>query len=115
VKYENDWTVMKLRVGHALTSTVDGTMVLVIRAPVTDCTLTCGGVSMVDAKSAADIDRVASITAVPPDAVGTQLGKRYVDADETIEVLCTKPGSHALAVDGVLLSPKVAKALPASD
>jgi hypothetical protein len=43
------------------------------------------------------------------------LGKRYVDEAGTIEVLCTKPGDGALALDGQPLEVKSAKPLPSSD
>ena len=46
---------------------------------------------------------------------GTLMGKRYVDADGAYELLCVKPGKGSLSVDGVALSPKDAKPLPASD
>ena len=46
---------------------------------------------------------------------GTQIGKRYVDADETLELLCTKPGKGSLAVGGAAMSIKGAKPLPSSD
>ena len=46
---------------------------------------------------------------------GTLLGKRYVDDGETMEVLCTKPGTGSLGVNGVSLQLKEAKPLPASD
>ncbi len=43
------------------------------------------------------------------------IGKRYVDADDTIELLCTKPGDGAPALGDDVLTQKEAKALPASD
>jgi hypothetical protein len=43
------------------------------------------------------------------------VGKRYTDADERFEFLCTKGGKGSLAIDGVLLVVKQAKALPSSD
>ena len=46
---------------------------------------------------------------------GTAMGKRYVDENETIELLCTKPGDGLPALDGPLLLVKDAKPLPASD
>ena len=46
---------------------------------------------------------------------GTLMGKRYVDADNTYELLCVKPGKGSLSVDGVALVTKDAKPLPASD
>jgi hypothetical protein len=48
-------------------------------------------------------------------AEGTLLGKRYVNDDESLEVLCTKPGEGSLGVAGVALELKEAKPLPASD
>ena len=46
---------------------------------------------------------------------GTALGKRYVNADESLEILCTKAGEGSLGANGTLLSLKEAKPLPASD
>ena len=46
---------------------------------------------------------------------GTQMGKRYVDADDTIELLCTKPGEGSLGLADALLTIKESKPLPASD
>jgi hypothetical protein len=48
-------------------------------------------------------------------AEGTRVGKRYVDAAGTIELLCVKPGAGSLSLDGVALTTKDAKPLPASD
>ena len=45
----------------------------------------------------------------------TQMGKRYVDADDTIELLCTKPGEGSLGLGDALLTIKESKPLPASD
>lgn len=46
---------------------------------------------------------------------GTVMGKRYVDAAGTTELLCVKPGKGTLALNGVALQLKEAKPLPASD
>ena len=43
------------------------------------------------------------------------MGKRYVDDEIGIELLCTRSGSGALTVDGRVLTLKGAKPLPASD
>jgi hypothetical protein len=52
----------------------------------------------------------------PGDTTGTTLiGKRYVDAADSFEVLCTSSGAGELACDGVAMSLKAAKPLPASD
>lgn len=100
---------MKLRVGQTLHSAVDSTTVVVIRAPDADVSVTCGDAEMLTS---------APVTASPPSSAGgegAQLGKRYVDAAETVELLCTKAGASALAVDGAPVSLKEAKPLPASD
>ena len=48
-------------------------------------------------------------------AQGSLIGKRYVDAAEALELLCTRGGEGAVSVDGQPLSIKQAKALPSSD
>jgi len=101
---------MKLRVGDALVSAVDTTQIIVTRAPDGDVDLTCGGVPMVTKGTdspPADAD--------PEFMQGSVLGKRYVDAAGTIEVLCTKGGDASLALNGEVLARAGAKTLPASD
>jgi len=51
----------------------------------------------------------------PDHSAGTQLGKRYCDDDDGIEVLCTKGGDGSLALAGKSLHLKEAKPLPSSD
>ena len=46
---------------------------------------------------------------------GPLLGKRYVDDEAGLELLCTRPGQGALTADGRPLVVKGAKPLPASD
>jgi hypothetical protein len=48
-------------------------------------------------------------------AEGTQMGKRYVNEDESLELLCTKPGAGSIGIGDTLLVLKEAKPLPASD
>ncbi|MGH3211401.1 MAG: hypothetical protein ACRDNO_26950 [Trebonia sp.] len=101
---------VQFRAGQQLVSAVDSTAVIVIRAPAGECTLTCGGVAM----AAAD----QPVTGAEPDPslmAGTQIGKRYVDEADTIQVLCTKAGNGTLALDGNPLVIQAAKPLPASD
>lgn len=101
---------MKPRVGTILASTTDTTTVIVVRWPDADLDLTCGGASMVEARSPD-----AAYDADPVQQSGTQMGKRYADDELGIEVLCTKPGPGTLAVGGAPLPIKTAKPLPASD
>jgi len=101
---------VKFRAGQQLVSVVDSTAVIVIRAPEAECTLTCGGVAM-----AAPDEPVPAAAPDPSLMGGTQIGKRYVDEADTIQVLCTKAGSGTLALDGKPLVIQAAKPLPASD
>jgi hypothetical protein len=101
---------VKFRAGQQLVSAVDSTTVIVIRAPAVECTLTCGGVAMASAGGP-----VAAGEPDPSLMGGTQLGKRYVDEADTIQVLCTKAGDGTLALDGKPLVIQAAKPLPASD
>ncbi len=101
---------VKFRAGQQLVSAVDSTRVIIIRAPAGECTLTCGGVVMASADGP-----VAAAEADPSLMSGTQIGKRYVDEADTIQVLCTKAGDGTLALDGKPLVIQAAKPLPASD
>ena len=107
---------MKLRVGERLRSAVDSTEVVVIRAGGGDVALTCGGVAMIGLESGpAASSEEGRPEPLPGHDGGTQLGKRYADADALIELLCTKSGPGALFADGEPMSLKQAKSLPASD
>ena len=101
---------MQLNVGQTLYSTVDSTAVIVVRAPEADVTITCGGADMTPDKPAAPAGAGAAAG-----SDGTLLGKRYADEDLGLELLCTKAGPGALAVNGTPLEIKQAKPLPASD
>ena len=100
-----------LRPGDQLASTVCGTRVVVVRAPAQGRpVIACGGSPMVPA---------ASAPPAPPGGSGsvavTLIGKRYVDAGGTLELLCTSSGPGELSCDGVPMTLKAAKPLPASD
>jgi hypothetical protein len=101
---------VKLRAGQQLVSVIDSTAVIVIRAPAAECMLTCGGVVM-----AAPDESVPAADPDPSLMGGTQIGKRYVDEADTIQLLCTKAGAGTLALDGKPLLIQAAKPLPASD
>jgi hypothetical protein len=106
---------MRLRVGQTLTSVVDGTALVVVRCPDADVSVTCGGRDMTTeaaplAAGAADAGGVAE-----PGDGGLELGKRYAAEDVGLELLCTRPGTHPVAVGGAPVLRKSAKPLPASD
>ena len=103
---------MKPRVGQTLTSPVDTTTVIVVRAPSAELDITCAGVPLWDAKSGAPAPEG---TADPAQLGGSQLGKRYADDELGLELLCTKGGEGTIAVNGIPLPLRDAKPLPASD
>jgi hypothetical protein len=84
---------------------------MVIAAPEGEADITCGGAPMVDA--AAQPPEGLSIS--PDAAKGAALGKRYIDEEGSIELLCIKPGEGSIALGGVALGLKEAKPLPSSD
>lgn len=99
-----------MRVGSRWKSTVDTTEVMVIRGPAGDVDLRCGGHPMVASGTeaqAAELDTAY--------AEGTQVGKRYVDEEIGLELLCSKAGQGTLAVGTRGLVLKDAKPLPTSD
>ena len=96
-----------MKPGTKLKSIVCDTEVMVVRAG--DAVIECGGSPMVE-------ERPAERTAVNPAfAQGTKIGKRYVNAAGTVELLCVKPGQGSLSIAGQALTIKDAKPLPASD
>ena len=99
-----------LRPGEQLASTVCTTRVAVIRVQGRPL-ITCGGEPMVPAAS---VRPPAASGANSADAA-TLIGKRYTDAAETVELLCTSSGAGALSCDGAPMTVKAAKPLPASD
>ena len=96
-----------MKPGTRLKSAVCDTEVMVVRCGTGS--IECGGVAMVEAKP----DVLGALS--PDHAGGSLMGKRYVDAAGTFELLCIKPGKGSLSVDGVVLGTKDAKPLPASD
>lgn len=101
--------MVELKPGARFESTVCTTQVIVVKGD-GDAELTCGGAAMVAAGT-------AEMTGEPaPDAAGgTLLGKRYTNAEATIELLATKGGAGSIAVAGAALSVAEPKTLPASD
>lgn len=100
-----------MKPGLRLKSAVCATEVMVIRAPADAALLACGGAEMLAANEAAAAGAVLD----PAHAQGSLIGKRYVDAEERYELLCTKGGEGSLSLNGTPLTVKQAKALPSSD
>ncbi len=98
-----------LRPGDRLASTVCTTRVVVIRAPrERRPAIACDESPMVPGP-------VAPQAAAADADAATLIGKRYVDATETVELLCTSSGAGVLSCDGTPMTVKAAKPLPASD
>ena len=96
-----------MKPGTKLKSAVCDTEIMVIRG--TDAVVECGGAPMVEEKP----DNGGSVDTAF--ASGSQMGKRYVDEQVTVELLCVKPGEGSLSLAGVALAFKEAKSLPSSD
>lgn len=102
---------MKIKPGSRLYSAVCTTELIAVKAPTDDVELTIGGAAAADTAADRDIARGA---AAGFDG-GAAMGKRYVNAAGTLELLCTKAGKGVPALAGELLQLKDAKPLPASD
>ena len=100
----------QLKTGARLKSAVCDGEVMVVKAPGDDIELTCGGAGMVDPGTDASGGEVD-----PDHAVGIVIGKRYINEDESLEVLCVKAGAGSLAANGALLLQKDTKQLPKTD
>jgi hypothetical protein len=102
--------MIAIKPGVRLKSAVCHSEVIVIRGSLPAADLRCGGAPMLaagDAPNAGALD--------PAHAGGTLIGKRYVNAGDTVELLCTKGGEGSLTLDAETLTVKQAKALPSSD
>lgn len=96
-----------MKPGSKLKSAVCDTEVMVIKGA--GLVVECGGKPMAE-------DKPATLGEVDPAfAEGTKIGKRYVDAAGSVELLCTKAGKGSLSIGGVALQTKDAKPLPSSD
>jgi hypothetical protein len=100
-----------IKPGLRLKSAVCATEVMVIRAPAGEALISCGGTEMLGVTETAP----AHARLDPQHAQGSLIGKRYTDAQESFELLCTKGGEGSLSLDGAPFSVKQAKALPSSD
>jgi hypothetical protein len=96
--------------GARLKSIVCNTEAMVIKYS-GEAEISCGGAVMIDAKA----ESSEKGTLNDAFAAGSLVGKRYVDADDTMELLCVKPGAGSLSVGDAVLVEKSAKSLPSSD
>jgi hypothetical protein len=99
-----------LKPGARYRSTTCTTEIVVVRSA-GDADLRCGGAPMVEAGAQPTLD---AAPAAPFDQ-GTLIGKRYLDDEARIEVLCVRAGSGSLSLGRTALVVQGAKPLPASD
>ena len=102
---------MNIKTGMRLKSAVCLTEAVVIKAPSAGENILCGSepmVQMTDAKP--DVAQL-----LEPQAGHALIGKRYVDEDSGLELLCSKQGFGALGFEGRELILKQPKPLPSSD
>ena len=99
-----------LKLGSKLKSAVCDTQIMVIRTIPEPLALCCGGVPMIEANAATE-----GAALDPAFADGSLIGKRYIDAQDRIELLCTKGGAGSLSLAAEKLLVKQPKALPSSD
>ena len=102
---------MDLKPGSRWKSAVCDTEVVVVRPPKGEVTLECGGYQMIPHSETKPEGKTIS----PDFAEGSQMGKRFADAETGMEILCTKAGAGTLTTGGRPLGAKEAKKLPASD
>ncbi|MDB5972529.1 MAG: hypothetical protein JWQ90_4979 [Hydrocarboniphaga sp.] len=102
---------MVLKAGARFRSAVCDAQVMVVKAPPGEHELHCGGAAMLGGSAPAP----EGLSLDSARAGGTLIGKRYVNQDESLELLATKGGKGTLALDGMALDVKQAKQLPSSD
>lgn len=101
---------MEMKAGQRLACPACATELVVVRPASDPVEITCGGVAVVDPADERPGGGHADAGGEP-----TLVGKRYVDDDAGVELLCSKPGEGAVACDGRAMPVKGAKPLPSSD
>jgi hypothetical protein len=101
---------MQLKPGTRLESQTCDAQVIVVKAPATDVDLRCGGEPLVAIGSGKEKHPISS-----DHEGGTLMGKRYIEEEVGLEILCTKPGKGSLSLGETDLPTKDAKPLPSSD
>lgn len=102
---------MSIKAGARLFSSVCATEMIAVKVPAGEIEVTIGGAAPVLSAG----ERTGTGAVAAGHGGGAAMGKRYVDAADTIELLCTKAGDGVPALGGELLVIKEAKAMPASD
>lgn len=101
-----------MKAGSRFRSTNSTVEIIVVKAPAGEPELTCAGAPMEPASG----PKVAGSTpeGAPEDDV-LLVGKRYVEAENGIEALCTAAGLGPVCINGQRLTLAQPKLLPSSD
>lgn len=99
-----------IKPGGRLKSVACETEVMVVKAPAEALDLYCGGHPMV-----AMSGQLEQQSCQDGYRQGTLMGKRYVDSEQRLEVLCTRAGEGSLSLGQVMLREREARLLPSSD
>ena len=102
---------MDLKPGSRWKSAVCDTELVIVRPAKISVELECGGRPVIPHGQAQPSGGQLS----PQHALGSAAGKRYVDPESGLEVLCSKAGAGSLSIDGRSIGAMEAKKLPASD
>lgn len=102
---------MELKPGSRWKSAVCDAELVVVRPPKAPVSLECGGAPVVPHAG----EKPAGASLSPDHSGGSLAGKRYVDGETGLEVLCSKAGAGSLSVDGRPIGMAEAKKLPSSD
>lgn len=102
---------MELKPGSRWRSAVCETELVVVRPPRTAVVLECGGRPVISHTT----PRPEVAGPSPAFAGGSVAGKRYIDPETGVELLCTKAGAGALGLEGRVIQAAEAKKLPSSD
>ena len=98
-----------IKPGTRLKSVVCSGEAMVIKG--IETTITCGGVPMIGHDETHD----STAQADPEHMHQCLIGKRYVNAGGTLELLCIKAGDGSFGAGGQMLMGKETKRLPSSD
>ena len=100
----------EIKPGLRLKSAVCDGEAMVVKGDV-EGVITCGGVPMLGPGEEAAADAQAD----QEHMYDCLIGKRYVNAEETLELLCVKAGAGSFGIGGQMLMGKETKKLPSSD
>jgi hypothetical protein len=103
--------MMDMKPGSRWKAHTAGPEFVVVRPPKQQGEVRCGGHQLVPVGA-------SGVSALAPEeglADPVMVGKRYFDETSELELLASKAGTGTLTIDGRVMAPKAAKALPASD